>query len=1211
MRFLAVTAFFGLFLCPFLPSVHSADGQAGTGFRALELAVPADGTPGFTLMDPAAMGIDFSNALSDDRIRLFQNLMNGSGLAAADVDGDGRVDLYFCHKQAPNQLYLNLGGGRFTNVTVSAGVGCTNQSSVGAVFADVNGDGAPDLLVSAFGGPNALLLNDGHGHFQDVTASSGIVGKSGATSMALGDIDGDGDLDLYICNFAVQAVLRDGGTVSTRMVNGQAQVTGRFANRIRIIDGILYEFGDPDSLLLNDGRGHFTAVPWEQAFSDAAGKPMSAPWDLGLAVQMRDVNGDGFQDLFVCNDFQTPDRMWLGDGRGHFREAGPFALRNMSLASMGVDFADLDRDGRYDFCTVEMLNGDLTQNLRTTSGRTPLRRTPGVLDDREEFPRNCLYWNRGDDTWAEIASYAGVAATGWSWTPLFLDVDLDGWEDLLVSNGHGHDVNDRDINERTRSRPGQNLQATRSLLLEYPPLRPPKFAFRNRHDLTFSNTSEAWGFTSLRIAHGMIAVDYDGDGDLDVMANALDGPPLIWRNNATAPRVAVRLKGSGPNTAGIGGEIILRGGPVEQRQMIIAGGQYLSHSQTQRTFAAGPGEMSIEVRWPSGKVSHVPGVRPNHLYDVDEAGAVAGSIRTPGGIAGGIWFTNVSPVLGHTHAEPVFDDFAVQPLLPQRYSQLGPGVAWCDLNGDGHDDLLVGTGRGGKPGVFLGNGHGAFTAAAVSGPVSADDLGAVIGWRGVGGRGEVLASQAGFESGGNGPAPMALRWNWIEGGLSPTQPLPGGAASAGPLAVGDVDGDGDLDVFVGARLIPRRWPAPGGSRFFRNDGGNLVPESPDFWNVVGPVSDALLVDLEGDARPELVLACELGPIRVFSRKGPGEWTERTREFGLEKLTGWWNSVAAGDVDGDGRLDLIAGNRGRNSMAEIWGGGQVGMLYGDFDDSGIFGVVETATKDGVMRPLRDRKTLASALPDLVSRFPTHAAFANADARSVVGRTAARATGISVGTLDSVVALNRGGRFEIRSLPMEAQWSPVFGVAAADFDGDGHLDLALAQNLFAVRPEDTRLDAGRGMVLRGDGAGGFVPVPGDQSGLAIYGEQRGAAASDFDEDGRVDLVIAQNGAAIQLLRNLRAQPGLRVRIGGAAGNLDSIGAVYRPVRGGQRGAAQTVTAGGGYWSQPSAVGVIGGERPEAVEVVWPDGQTLRMPVPAGAAELRVPHPSAPAQ
>jgi enediyne biosynthesis protein E4 len=1090
----------------------------GTGCRWTRLDVATTGRVGFTRLNPAELGIDFTNALSDDRVVQFQNLMNGAGLAALDYDGDGRPDLYFIHKQSANQLYRNLGGWRFTNVTAVTGVACTNQSSVGALAGDVNGDGAPDLVVSSFGGPHALLLNDGKGRFTDVTVAAGVIGSSGGTSMAFADVDGDGALDLYFCNFAVQALLRDGATVSTRVINGKPTVTGRYARRMEVVDGVLRELGDPDVLFLNDGKGRFTPVEWEKHFTDAAGHPSPPPPDLGLAVQIRDVNGDGFPDIYVCNDFQTPDHLWFGDGRGHFKEVPNWALRNMSFASMGVDFADLDRDGRMDFITVEMAEPDLGAHFRSVSAQMRVNRTPGQFADREEFPRNCLYRQRDNGSFAEIAAFAGVAATSWSWTPLFLDVDLDGWEDLLVSNGHMHDVNNRDVATMTHSKSDRMLQATKDMLPKYPPLDPPKCAFRNRRDLTFEDAGEAWGFNAREIAHGMITADLDGDGDLDVILNCLTGPPIIYRNDCDKPRVAVRLKGRKPNTAGIGGKITLKGGPVEQTQEVVAGGQYLSCSDPMRVFAAGPGAMTIEVRWRSGLKSVITGVEANTLYEIDETEATPPPSQSPAQEAP--IFQDATARLAHRHYEEPFPDFAHQPLLPKALSQLGPAVEIADLNGDGSPDIVVGAGRGGHVTIFLGDGRGGFKTAELPGPPLPDDvLGLVILRRNDGA--SIIAALANYESGDSGQ-PAVLRWDFANGKFQAGDSLPAIGASPAALALGDIDGDGAPELFVGGRVLPRHWPRPTDSKLFRNDNGHFVPDVANcrVLEKLGMVTAAKFIQLTADSAPTLVVATEFGPVRLL-RPDQGrlkQWDPPViwegRSVPLSMLTGLWSALAAADVDGDGRTDILVGNWGLNSSWQIWGDGKPRVAFADFTGEGFDSVMEAVAVHGVVRPWRDRDYLSKGLVDLPARFPTHALFSEASLDAVLGPVRNKAEFLAVETLASLTLLNRGDHFEARALPAEAQWSCINAMAVADVDGDGRPDVYLAQNCFSVRPEDARLDAGEGLLLHNEGGGRFTVTPPTKSGVAVFGDQRGAAAGDLDGDGRPDLVVTQNGAETRL-------------------------------------------------------------------------------------------------
>jgi hypothetical protein len=597
--------------------------QEANGYRWASLDVRAGGEPGFTLVAPEQSGILWTNSITEQAVARHYNMVSGAGVAAGDFDRDGLCDLYFCNRAGSNGLFRNVGNWKFKDVTGPAGVTCDGRSSTGATFADVNGDGLLDLLVNSFFGTNSCFINSGNGRFA-ASSNSGLSARGGATSLALGDLDGDGDLDVYTAYFGIEAILREGGRISFGIVRGKTVVTGRHARRLKVVDGQLVELGEQDILYLNDGRGRFSAVSWPEFFRDEDGQSIAAaPMDFGLAVQIRDINQDGFPDIFVCNDFQSPDRAWINDGRGRFRAMPRLALRNRSYASMGVDFADIDRDGRLDFITVDMLAREHVDRLRQSSSMPAAARAIGVNEDRGDVPRNALFWNRGDDTYAEIGFFSGLAASDWSWTPIFLDVDLDGFEDLIISTGSLYDVMDRDAAEAAK--PAEPGGPTRAPLSSYPRLENPNAAFRNRGDLTFEDVSAQWGFDSRQISHGMALADLDNDGDMDVAINCANAAPLIYRNDSSAPRVAVRLKGQPPNTQGIGATVKLIDGAMKmQSQEMICGGRYLSGDHVMRVFAAGSltNKMRIEVTWRSGRRTVVNGVQANRLYEIDEPAAM-------------------------------------------------------------------------------------------------------------------------------------------------------------------------------------------------------------------------------------------------------------------------------------------------------------------------------------------------------------------------------------------------------------------------------------------------------------------------------------------------------------------------------------------------------------------------------------------------------------
>ena len=642
--------------------------------------------------------------------------------------------------------------------------------------------------------------------------------------------------------------------------------------------------------------------------------------------------------------------------------------------------------------------------------------------------------------------------------------------------------------------------------------------------------------------------------------------------------------------------------PVQSQEM-ICGGRYLSGDEAMRVFAAGSltNEMRIEVVWRSGKRSEVGGVKANRVYEIDEAGST--EVQSPKSKVQSSEpvFEEVSGLLGHAHQEEEFNDYERQALLPRKLSQLGPGVGWYDVDGDGWEDLMIGSGKGGKLGLYRNDGKGGFkrmSGAALDKVASRDQttvLGVASG---------LLIGTANYEDGmTNGGR---IRIYDLKRNVSGESIL-GQRFSAGPLALGDVDVDGDLDLFIGGRVVAGRYPEGADSLLMKNDGGNLVVGQR--WEKLGLVSGAVFSDLDGDGKGELILACEWGPVRVFKNEGGKlvAWdapvTINHQQSTLNGLTGWWSGVNTGDFDNDGRQDIVVGNWGLNSPYRTSRGHPRKLYYGDFGGGGM-DLVEAYYEAGKEVPERGLKAAGQALPWLRERVGSFEAYGKASLTELYGEKLKGAGKLEINTLETMVFLNRGGHLEGKALPQEAQRSPAYGVCVGDYDGDGQEDIFLSQNFFAVNPEATRQDAGRGLWLKGDGKGDFRAVPGQESGVKVYGEQRGAALCDYDADGRVDLVVTQNGAETKLYRNTGGRPGLRVRLKGPTGNPTGVGAMLRMETKGGLGPAREIHAGSGYWSQDSAVQVMAPPQPPAqIHVQWPDGKKTASPIPQSAKSVEI--------
>lgn len=1090
-------------------------------------------SPLFTLLPSSETGVTFGNYLTEDiysinNVLSYEYYYMGAGLAVGDINNDGLADIFFCGNNEANRLYLNKGNFKFEDITEKAGVGSKRFTS-GATMADVNNDGLLDIYVNNAGPypdaeskANELYINNGDGNFTESAAEYGLDNGDWSVQSAFFDYDKDGDLDVFISNHSTY---------------------------FRIPLNIVFkDLENPETLykmsskLYRNDNGKFKDVTREAGLVNHS---------YGLGVVIADINDDGYPDIYQANDYSVPDRMYINQGNGTFIDEQKSRTKHVPWFGMGADVSDFNNDGYLDIASVDMAAADHIRGktLMASMDTDLFWGLVNQLNQQYQYMFNTLQLNNGNGTFSEIANMTGTAKTDWSWSALFMDVDNDGWKDYLVTNGMRRYALDNDFRiamEKARQANGGTVpdEMRPELWKMMPEVPLSNLMYRNNGDLSFTDKAEKWNMAQPSYSTGAAYADFDGDGDLDFVMNNTDMEAFIYRNNANEIsgnnylRLQLLDNGKKANTLNAKVTIHFNGDQIQHQELTYTRG-YQSAVEEYLHFGLGKTDKvdKIEVKWLDGKEQILKDVAANQLLKVDKKDAKAGSSIQKPKIEGLLVEADLQKMgVNFKHTENVYDDFKTEILLPHKQSMLGPFIGVSDVNKDGLEDFYIGGAAGQSGKLYLQASDATFYEAEQQ-PWAAsansedmyplffdadnngyDDLYIVSG-----GGGEMAGNEEFLED--------RLYVNFGENGFKQVKALPEGMLSSGMKAkAADFDGDGDLDIFVGGRTLPQKYPFPSRSYLLRNDNkkfndvtAELAPELQE----VGMVTDFKWTDFNKDGQMDLIVVGEWMPISFFQNDG-GKLKNVTEEYGFSDYTGWWYSIEVADLDGDGDEDIIAGNVGLNNKFNPSPKKPLHVYANDFDGTGSFDIVLSKKYKGELVPVRGRECSSQQMPFVAEKFPTYNDFAHANLEEIYGeQKLENSLHLQVNDFHSMVFFNEGNqKYTPKNLPNMAQMAPINGIIVTDVNKDGNQDLVVAGNMYHAEVETPRYDAGNGLVMLGDGKGNFNPLNVLESGFFAPKDVKDLALIRLGANKELGILVANNNGGMQLFR-LRGGDGVALK------------------------------------------------------------------------------------